>query len=169
CGTRCPLACTLCPFPTLFRSGVRFGDGDGVGGVDLDGGRARPFGHETHRLGGDGKVLGGDHGPGRDGLPGGLGGLAVEGGGGDGPLGGGHEFGDLQGDVGGEHGWELVLLDVEVGGGAAAGDRDGHRVERGPELPAGGLGGHGRGACADVPVEAGGVDVGPDARAAAGG
>src|SRR5690606_36300257 len=63
-------------------------------------------------------------------------------------------------------GWELVLLDVEVGGGAAAGDRDGHRVERGPELPAGELGGHGRGAFAGVQVEAGGVDERPDTRLA---
>jgi hypothetical protein len=43
--------------------GVGLRDGDGVGRVDLDGGRAGPFGHEPHRVGRDGEVLKGDHRP----------------------------------------------------------------------------------------------------------
>jgi hypothetical protein len=152
------------PAPAVVRAAVdEVGDGCGLGdrggvrSVDLDGSRLRAGGHEAHGVGRDGQVLPGHHRPGRDRLPGRLGGAILERGRGDRPLRDRQQFGDLRRDVSGEDLVELVLLDVEVGAGRAIGERERLRVQRGAELRARELRGELSGALADVQVEAGDV------------
>jgi hypothetical protein len=97
------------------------GHGDGVGGVDLDGRGPRAPSHEDLRLGRDREVLAGDQGPGRDRPPCRRRGLLLQRLTGDGPLRRDHQFGDLRGDVRGEHPPELLRPDVQVGHRAAVG------------------------------------------------
>ncbi len=99
------------------RDGLWLRDHDHVGALDLGDRRPGAPGHGTDDIATGRLVAGRNHGPGRQGLPGGHPGRLGERPLGNGPLGGGHQGGLLGGQVGGEGLMEVCRIDRKLHGG----------------------------------------------------
>jgi hypothetical protein len=118
------------------------GERDGVVGGDLDGSRAGAVGNEVLGGGHDDLVGRGDQISAGRRLPGGCTRLLSGWGSGDGALSSSDSHSPAVGQVGCEHPWESVPVEVQVGACVPVGAGEGSRAPRGQELAAAGAACH---------------------------